>query len=122
MAALVHCSGDAPFNPLLVMWVLPMIAARSGDPDGGSLAVGEPKDAKDSKEPKEPKEPKEEKEPKETVERAEPAEVIEVSQLDELGAKLPGVAGRSRRSALDSDSDLFGEELLTPERPAAEPQ
>jgi ABC-type glycerol-3-phosphate transport system substrate-binding protein len=31
-APLVHCSGDAPFNPLLVMWLLPMIAGRSGDP------------------------------------------------------------------------------------------
>jgi arabinogalactan oligomer/maltooligosaccharide transport system substrate-binding protein len=32
VAPLVHCSGDAPFNPLLVMWLLPMIAERSGDP------------------------------------------------------------------------------------------
>ena len=32
VAPLVHCSGDAPFNPLLVMWLLPMIAGRSGDP------------------------------------------------------------------------------------------
>jgi ABC-type glycerol-3-phosphate transport system substrate-binding protein len=31
-APLVHCSGDAFFNPLLVMWVLPMIAERNGDP------------------------------------------------------------------------------------------
>ncbi len=31
-APLVHCSGDVSFNPLLVMWVLPMIAGRSGDP------------------------------------------------------------------------------------------
>ena len=31
-APLVHCAGDAPFNPLLVMWLLPMIAERSGDP------------------------------------------------------------------------------------------
>jgi arabinogalactan oligomer/maltooligosaccharide transport system substrate-binding protein len=31
-APLVHCAGDAPFNPLLVMWVLPMIAERVGDP------------------------------------------------------------------------------------------
>jgi ABC-type glycerol-3-phosphate transport system substrate-binding protein len=31
-APLVHCSGDAPFNPLLVMWLLPMIAGRTGDP------------------------------------------------------------------------------------------
>ncbi len=31
-APLVHCSGDAFFNPLLVMWVLPMIAERGGDP------------------------------------------------------------------------------------------
>ncbi len=32
VAPLVYCSGDAPFNPLLVMWVLPMIAERAGDP------------------------------------------------------------------------------------------
>jgi arabinogalactan oligomer / maltooligosaccharide transport system substrate-binding protein len=32
VAPLVHCSGDASFNPLLVMWVLPMIAERGGDP------------------------------------------------------------------------------------------
>jgi ABC-type glycerol-3-phosphate transport system substrate-binding protein len=31
-APLIHCAGDAPFNPLLVMWVLPMIAERTGDP------------------------------------------------------------------------------------------
>ena len=31
-APLVHCSGDVPFNPLLVMWLLPMIAGRAGDP------------------------------------------------------------------------------------------
>jgi ABC-type glycerol-3-phosphate transport system substrate-binding protein len=31
-APLVHCSGDVSFNPLLVMWMLPMIAGRSGDP------------------------------------------------------------------------------------------
>jgi arabinogalactan oligomer/maltooligosaccharide transport system substrate-binding protein len=31
-APLVHCSGDSFFNPLLVMWVLPMIAERKGDP------------------------------------------------------------------------------------------
>ncbi len=31
-APLVHCAGDAPFNPLLVMWLLPMIAGRTGDP------------------------------------------------------------------------------------------
>ena len=31
-APLVHCSGDVSFNPLLVMWVLPMIAERAGDP------------------------------------------------------------------------------------------
>ena len=31
-APLVHPSGDAPFNPLLVMWLLPMIAERIGDP------------------------------------------------------------------------------------------
>jgi len=33
-APLVHCAGDAPFNPLLVMWLLPMIAERAGDPLG----------------------------------------------------------------------------------------
>jgi ABC-type glycerol-3-phosphate transport system substrate-binding protein len=31
-APLVHCSGDIPFNPLLVLWLLPMIAGRAGDP------------------------------------------------------------------------------------------
>jgi len=31
-APLVHPSGDASFNPLLVMWLLPMIAERAGDP------------------------------------------------------------------------------------------
>jgi raffinose/stachyose/melibiose transport system substrate-binding protein len=31
-APLVHCCGDASFNPLLVMWLLPMIAERGGDP------------------------------------------------------------------------------------------
>jgi ABC-type glycerol-3-phosphate transport system substrate-binding protein len=31
-APLVHPSGDASFNPLLVMWLLPMIAERGGDP------------------------------------------------------------------------------------------
>lgn len=31
-APLVHCAGDAPFDPLLVMWLLPMIAERTGDP------------------------------------------------------------------------------------------
>ena len=31
-APLVHCSGDVSFNPLLVMWLLPMIAERTGDP------------------------------------------------------------------------------------------
>jgi ABC-type glycerol-3-phosphate transport system substrate-binding protein len=31
-APLVHPSGDTPFNPLLVMWLLPMIAERTGDP------------------------------------------------------------------------------------------
>ncbi len=39
-------------------------------------------------------------------------EVIDVSQLDALGSRLPGIAGRSRRSALDTDSDLFGDEVL----------
>jgi ABC-type glycerol-3-phosphate transport system substrate-binding protein len=32
VAPLVHCCGDASFNPLLVMWLLPMIAERAGDP------------------------------------------------------------------------------------------
>jgi arabinogalactan oligomer/maltooligosaccharide transport system substrate-binding protein len=32
VAPLVHCSGDVSFNPLLVMWLLPMIAERTGDP------------------------------------------------------------------------------------------
>ncbi len=31
-APLVHPSGDTSFNPLLVMWLLPMIAGRAGDP------------------------------------------------------------------------------------------
>jgi arabinogalactan oligomer / maltooligosaccharide transport system substrate-binding protein len=31
-APLVHCSGDVSFNTLLVTWVLPMIAERTGDP------------------------------------------------------------------------------------------
>jgi hypothetical protein len=30
--SLVHPAGDTPFNPLLVMWLLPMIAERTGDP------------------------------------------------------------------------------------------
>jgi ABC-type glycerol-3-phosphate transport system substrate-binding protein len=34
-APLVHCCGDVPFNPLLIMWLLPMIAERAGgDPIG----------------------------------------------------------------------------------------
>ena len=33
-APLVHPCGDAPFNPMLVMWLLPMIAGRAGDPVG----------------------------------------------------------------------------------------
>ncbi len=41
-----------------------------------------------------------------------PAEVIEVSQLDQLGARLPGISSRSRRSAQDTDSDLFGEDAF----------
>jgi ABC-type glycerol-3-phosphate transport system substrate-binding protein len=31
-APLVHCAGDAPFDPLLVMWLLPLIAEGAGDP------------------------------------------------------------------------------------------
>ena len=31
-APLVHCSGDVFFNTMLVTWVLPMIAERTGDP------------------------------------------------------------------------------------------
>ena len=31
-APLVHCSGDVVFNQMLITWVLPMIAERSGDP------------------------------------------------------------------------------------------
>ena len=53
---------------------------------------------------------------------AEPPEVIEVSQLDQLGSRLPGVSGRSRRSALDTDSDLFGEEIFDPEPREADPE
>ncbi len=33
-APLVHCSGDVSFNTLLITWVLPMIAERTGDPLG----------------------------------------------------------------------------------------
>ena len=32
VSPLVHPAGDTPFNPLLVMWLLPMIAERTGDP------------------------------------------------------------------------------------------
>jgi ABC-type glycerol-3-phosphate transport system substrate-binding protein len=32
VAPLVHCSGDVFFNQILVTWLLPMIAERSGDP------------------------------------------------------------------------------------------
>jgi raffinose/stachyose/melibiose transport system substrate-binding protein len=32
VAPLVHPSGDSPFNPLLIMWLLPLIAERAGDP------------------------------------------------------------------------------------------
>ncbi len=31
-APLVHCSGDVSFNTLLITWLLPMIAERTGDP------------------------------------------------------------------------------------------
>jgi raffinose/stachyose/melibiose transport system substrate-binding protein len=31
-APLVHCSGDVVFNQMLITWVLPMIAERTGDP------------------------------------------------------------------------------------------
>jgi len=31
-APLVHCAGDVVFNQMLITWVLPMIAERSGDP------------------------------------------------------------------------------------------
>jgi arabinogalactan oligomer / maltooligosaccharide transport system substrate-binding protein len=31
-APLVFCSGDTPFNSMLVMWLLPMIADQGGDP------------------------------------------------------------------------------------------
>ena len=54
----------------------------------------------------------------------EPAEVIEVAQLDLLGSRLPGVDSRSRRSAQDTDSDLFGEDIFGGEigsDPAPEP-
>jgi hypothetical protein len=50
----------------------------------------------------------------EPVPRTEPPEVIEVSQLDTLGSRLPGISARSRRSAEDTDSDLFGEDWLEP--------
>jgi arabinogalactan oligomer/maltooligosaccharide transport system substrate-binding protein len=32
VAPLVHCSGDVFFNQMLITWVLPMVAGRSGDP------------------------------------------------------------------------------------------
>jgi len=32
VAPLVHCSGDVVFNQMLITWVLPMIAERTGDP------------------------------------------------------------------------------------------
>ena len=32
VAPLVHCGGEVSFNPLLVMWLLPMIAERAVDP------------------------------------------------------------------------------------------
>lgn len=32
VAPLVHCSGDVFFNTMLVTWLLPMIAERTGDP------------------------------------------------------------------------------------------
>ena len=32
VAPLVHCSGDVFFNQILVTWLLPMIAERTGDP------------------------------------------------------------------------------------------
>jgi ABC-type glycerol-3-phosphate transport system substrate-binding protein len=32
VAPMVYCSGDVSFNPLLVMWLLPIIAGRSGHP------------------------------------------------------------------------------------------
>jgi hypothetical protein len=32
VSPLVHPAGDPPFNPLLVMWLLPMIAERAGNP------------------------------------------------------------------------------------------
>ena len=32
VAPLVHCSGMSMFNQMLITWVLPMIAERTGDP------------------------------------------------------------------------------------------
>lgn len=32
VAPLVHCSGDVIFNQMLITWMLPMIAGRTGDP------------------------------------------------------------------------------------------
>lgn len=43
---------------------------------------------------------------------AAPAEVIEVAQLDQLGTRLPGVGSRTERSAADTDSDLFDDDLV----------
>ncbi|AZI58764.1 long-chain fatty acid--CoA ligase [Nakamurella antarctica] len=39
-------------------------------------------------------------------------EVIDVSNLEGLGSRLPGVHGRSQRSRMDTDDDLFGEDFL----------
>ncbi|WP_111766624.1 class I adenylate-forming enzyme family protein [Nakamurella deserti] len=45
-------------------------------------------------------------------EPTEPPEIIEVDQLDRLGTRLPGVGSRSQRSAQDTDSDLFDDDLV----------
>jgi long-chain acyl-CoA synthetase len=52
---------------------------------------------------------------------ADPAEVIEVSQLDSLGSRLPGIGRRGRRSAQDTDRDLFGDEFDTQAAPEPGP-
>ena len=50
-----------------------------------------------------------------------PPEVIGVDQLDRLGTRLPGVGSRAQRSAQDSDSDLFDDDLVGVPAEPAEP-
>ena len=59
---------------------------------------------------------------KESALPVEPPEIIEVAYLDRLGSRLPGVTSRSQRSAADTDSDLFDDDLIyrTPAEPPNE--